>query len=74
MQSATLKEVHSLKSMKSPPILVRSVLDAVLILMHKSVRSIEVVEGGGYRDSFAQATQVCMTLSTGQGSGRILRS
>lgn len=58
LQSINQKDVVTLKSMKNPPAIVRTILDAMLILLHRQIRPVEVVEGGAYRDSFEYAAQV----------------
>lgn len=58
LQSINQKDLLALKSMKNPPPVVRTILDTMLILLHKPMRPVEVVEGGSYRDSFVHATQV----------------
>ena len=58
LQSINQKDLLALKSMKNPPPIVRTILDSMLILLHRQIRPVEVVEGGAYRDSFEFAAQV----------------
>eukprot|EP00002_Diphylleia_rotans_P028875 TRINITY_DN5840_c0_g1_i3.p1 TRINITY_DN5840_c0_g1~~TRINITY_DN5840_c0_g1_i3.p1 ORF type:complete len:4482 (-),score=987.95 TRINITY_DN5840_c0_g1_i3:157-13602(-) len=58
VKSMQLKDIQSLKSMKSPPDLIRRIFDAVLILFSQPVIPVECVETKGrlsIRDSYVHA-------------------
>ena len=63
LDGITGKDIQDLKALKSPPEIIRRIMDTVLILMHKRLEPVSVVEGKVcpvYASSYEHAMRYCI--------------